>query len=249
MTDTRVTRNVDAAGGWRKRSILALLVLLAACAKGQPVDNPLTQKVSWFSYVNGDDLRAACSPGSPEAYRLVYNARYYEQLRTYEVRGGSGGTGVLTARAQGPADVSSIPLDDVLAPWRWKRAQVSMSAEQMAQFRQALVHSGFFEGPPVGEQLNSPGFYWVAVACIDGRVHFNAWQHPSSRFDALVFPQFLFAKDATQMPVNPPRALTPAQRSVAFRAGRIQGDADPGFLLVVGEAGLGSEGGGGRRPF
>ncbi len=229
--------------------MLASLVMLGACAQGQPIDNPLTQKASWFSYINGDDLRAACGPGSAEEYRLVYNGRYNEQLRTYEVQGLQSGTGILTARAQGPANVSSMPLNDVLAPWRWKKAQALMSAEEMGQFRQALVQSGFFEDPPVGEQLNSPGFYWVAVACIDKRIYFNAWQHPSPRFDALTFPQLLFAKDATQMPVNPPRELTPGQRNVAFRAGRIQGDADPGFLLVVGEAGLGSAGGGGRRPF
>ena len=48
--------------------------------------------MTWFSYVNGEDLRAQCSSDEPDRYRLIYNSKANAQLRTYEVRAaGDGG--------------------------------------------------------------------------------------------------------------------------------------------------------------
>src|ERR1700751_6126832 len=64
---------------------------LAACSYRGDIDNPVVRKVSWFSYLDGTDIRAACTEGAQDRYRLVYNVRYEEQLRSYEVVADGGG--------------------------------------------------------------------------------------------------------------------------------------------------------------
>ena len=63
------------------------LAVLAGCAYRGGIDQPVTLKATWFSYLNGDDIRSACVPGAPPKYRLVYNGNYDEQLRAYELVG------------------------------------------------------------------------------------------------------------------------------------------------------------------
>src|SRR3546814_17861315 len=68
-------------------------LLLAACLYRGNIDDPMTIKATWLSYLNGDDMRAACVEGAPLQYRLIYNADYDEQLRSYEVTGTPGSAG------------------------------------------------------------------------------------------------------------------------------------------------------------
>ena len=78
--------------------------LSAACTYRGDIDDPTTIKATWFSYLNGDDIRARCSESSGLRYRLIYNADYDEQLRSYEVIGdGAGGieAGTLISRVHG----------------------------------------------------------------------------------------------------------------------------------------------------
>src|SRR6185295_10649270 len=49
------------------------------------VDQPVVRSLNWFAYVAADDIRAACQPGGRNRLRLVYNALWEEQVRTYEV--------------------------------------------------------------------------------------------------------------------------------------------------------------------
>jgi hypothetical protein len=67
--------------------VLAILVLLGACTYREGgVGNPLTRRFQYFSYLGGDDIRRDCTAGTPARYRLVYNASYLEQVRTYDLR-------------------------------------------------------------------------------------------------------------------------------------------------------------------
>ena len=83
--------------------LLTVLVVAAGCTYREGgVGNPITRKFQYFSYLGGDDIRRDCVPGAPARYRLVYNANYYEQVRTYDLRRGAPGSGaVLTIQVFG----------------------------------------------------------------------------------------------------------------------------------------------------
>lgn len=227
---TRRPRTLPAAIG------VALVV--AACVYRGQIDEPVTLRATWFSYLEGGDIRAACAPGAVDRYRLVYNARYTEQLRSYELTADGNGGAVLVARALGETNLLDLQLDDLQAPWRWRKSEARLSATEMEQFLSDLERAGLF-GPPDGLRLNSWEFYWVASACRDGRFHFSAWVHPRSNWTAFEpVTKFLFDRDATGLPINRPRPVSAAER-FGPRGGKEERGATTRFTLQVRGAGLG----------
>lgn len=219
----------------------ALLLGLGACTYQGDLSTPGAQKLTWFSYVNGDDIRASCNAEGPDRYRLLYNAVYEEQLRSYELRVDPAGGGYYTARAQGEASLTEITLNDPLAPWRWRTSEQALTPEQTAAFRDRLRESGFYGPPPVGQRFYSGGFYWWVVACEDGEMRYNAWEHGKRGFGDLTFPEWLFALDRTGLAVNPPREIDLDQRlrDRGSGAGR-KSDDDPrlNFEIEMGRDGM-----------
>lgn len=233
----------------RNRHLAALVVgllvaaALTACAyRGH--DNALSQRFTWFSYMNGDDIRAACVPGAIDRFRFVYNGVYIQQARTYDITPRASGDGYLfRARVLGPSDLSNVNIDpqviiedplELLAPFAGRKSSLALSGRDIDVLAGSLTESGFFQPPPSGLYLRSEDFFWVGVACIGGRVVFNAWRWPSQRFDALTFPKLLLTWDETGVPMNPPRNLAPFD---------IYGQTNPEgkypqFSLTVGENGF-----------
>ena len=72
-------RLVEIGGG------LLWAVGLSACTYQGHIDEPVTVKATWYSYLAGDDIRQTCVPNGLPRYRLVYNGRYEEQLRSYDL--------------------------------------------------------------------------------------------------------------------------------------------------------------------
>lgn len=212
-------------------------LMLGGCAYEGGTDNPLVRRASWFSYLDGGGIRETCAPGSIDRYRLVYNGRYTEQLRSYEVTGDGAGGAILVSRALGKANLAELRTDDLLQPWRWQRAESRLTPEEMRDFTAALERSGAFDEPPDGLRLHSWRFYWVASGCRDGVFRFHAWQHPSPEWDRLAFPEFLFARDGTGVPVNPPRPISPAENFPHGPADERMGNIR--FSLEVSGTGLG----------
>ena len=203
----------------------------------QAAREPVLQRFVWFQHLNGDDIRDDCRPGSPWRYRLVYNARYQEQIRRYEVISDGGEGAILVSLVQGRAKLTNLSLSDPLAPWRWKRSETRLDAEGVFQFFAALGASGAFEPAPKGLRLPSAGFYWILVGCQEGAMHFNAWVLPSERGQRLAFPGFLFERDATGVAVNPPREIDASL--LTFPRANPQVSNEPAtFWLTVGENGL-----------
>lgn len=229
----RVSR-VFFAGG----ALALTVLLLAACLSGDSASNPLLQRFVWYGFLNGNDLRETCFEGSPPRYRLVYNARYQEQVRRYEVISDGAGGGIVVSRAQGSNHLASVSLDDVLAPWRWQRSETRFSPEDFARFETALGQSGFFEPAPQHLRLPSAGFYWIGVGCREGRITFNAWRYPSDRFEGLTFPAMLFAQDKNELPVNPPRTIDAAELTFQRSNTAFIDNTGTVFWLRVGENGL-----------
>ena len=194
--------------------VLMLAGLLAACAYRGAGDVAITQKLTWFSYLNGDDIRAACQPGQPLRYRIVYNADYEQQIRSYELTTEAGGGGLLESRVQIGSGLQLSELDfSEIAGWGgWRRADSRISPDALQGLGQSLVDSGAFGPPPEGLRLYSDQYYWVSTLCHDGVFYFNAWLYPSPRYAALTFPERFFDQDATGLPVAPPKAVGPEKR-------------------------------------
>jgi len=219
---------------WRATCI-ALLV--AACTYRGDIDNPAVRKVAWFSYLDGTDIRTACGEGASDSYRLVYNGRYEEQLRSYEVTPDGAGGAYLVARAKGRTNAFDVSLDDVLAPWRWRRSETRLSPAEFPQFITLLERSGQFAGAPVGLRLFSGDFYWVGSTCRNGVFHYHAWAFSNDGFAQVRFAEFLFKHDRTELPVNPPRKI-PASEFLGPQ-GRQEDQTQIRFWLQVREDGLG----------
>lgn len=231
-TEQSSTRNLVRGLG------LALgLGLLAACAYQGAIDQPVTQKLTWFSYLNGDDIRASCRAGAPSWYRLVYNGSYDQQLRSYEVIADGAGGAYYKARVQGPGgiDLTRLSLRDLQAPARWTTAQDWLDRAGISALEAALERSGAFRPAPRGLRLASEEFYWIAAICRGGVFFFNAWRYPSDRFAALSFPEVLLRHDGTGVKVNPPREVTAAR----FNRRTVRGEGGPiHFDLEAGDNGI-----------
>ncbi|WP_299616623.1 hypothetical protein [Pelagibius sp.] len=229
--------------GVRGARCLAVLsgLVLAACTYRGEIDNPATIKATWFSYLNGDDIRTACAESAGDTYRLIYNADYNEQIRSYEVIGDEADGARLTVRVQGRSGLvlEEFRLGDPLAWSRWKTSQASLDAQTLGQLDRALEESGAFQPAPAGLRLHSRETFWVASLCRDGVFSFNAWRYPSARFDAVAFDEILFGHDATEVAVRAPRAVLPGDRRPESPQER-QGNDRSGstFNLLVGENGL-----------
>lgn len=218
-------------------AMIAVTLALAGCTYRGDIDNPLVRKATWFSYLDGTDIRTACVAGAPDSYRLVYNGRYEEQLRSYEITADGAGGAYLIARAKQQQNAFEITSDDVLAAWRWRRSEMQMTAADFAQFVALLEESGQFAGAPVGLRLFSGDFYWVVSACRNGSFSYHAWLYSDDGFAQVRFADFLFTHDRTQLAVNPPRQI-PAGEYLG-PMGRPRDQTHIRFWLQVREDGLG----------
>lgn len=186
--------------------------MLAACAGGSPEDGPVGQRLGWFSYLNGEDLRAGCAAQTPDRIRLVYNADYTRQVRTYEVRTElPAGGAVLEARVLAAADLARMDLSDPAGPWRARSGTVALDAGRRGELIRALAESGGFGPPPVGLRLPADAVFWLAAGCHQGRGFVTAWRSPSEAFQRLSFPRLLAALDPTGVgfPALEPSPLSP----------------------------------------
>jgi hypothetical protein len=221
---------------------IALALLPAACTYRGDIDDPTTIKATWFSYLNGDDIRARCVEGAPLQYRLIYNADYDMQLRSYEVTGDGTGGAQLVSRVLGKSGlvVSEMSFEDPLGFARWKRSDAPLGTSVVERLNAVLEASGAFAPAPRGLQLFSKETYWITNLCRDGRYYFNAWRFPSDRFDAISFDELLFALDETGVPVREPVAV-PVGASAKANVPRRQESVDERgnyFNVKVGDNGL-----------
>lgn len=226
----------------RAALLLAASVLLTCCTYRGDIDNPAAIKATWLSYLNGDDMRAACVEGAPLQYRLIYNADYDEQLRSYEVTGTPAGEARLVTRVLGSSGIvlNEMTFSDPLGFARWKRSEAPLAASVVQRLDAALEASGAFEPAPEGLQLFSKETYWITNLCRDGRFYFNAWRFPSDRFEAISFDSLLFALDETGVPVREPVAVRVGTSAKLNAPRRQESDDTRGnwFNVKVGENGL-----------
>lgn len=212
-------------------AVLAFLTLSACAYRGGDIGDPVTRKFHWFSFVDGEDIRATCQPGTPDRFRLVYNGIYDDQLRIYEL---DALRRLLVVRVVQQGNAGRLSSDDLLAPWRAAEERVQLDEGTYAGLVGSFAAGGMFAPPPVGLELPSRSFHWTAAMCRDGRYGFTAWKYPSPGFSDLPFARNLFALDPTGIPVNEARPVRvdPQWEDAARRLEVTT------FTLKVGRAGL-----------
>jgi hypothetical protein len=228
---------------------LILAVALPAWAQQRggmgSVEQPVVRSLHWFAYVAADDIRAACQPGGRNRMRLVYNALWEEQVRTYELflqpDGFAGlNTGVLVDQgaATNVANVTISDLGDLTGPWRMRRARRLLQPAETSDLMASFQASAAFGPPRDGLRLPDNDFWWTVASCRDGVWGFQAYHYPTDHFANVRFAEKLFALDNVGIAVNRPRKLEPAELRrdpIMLRPGRERADR---WMLVVGKDGL-----------
>jgi hypothetical protein len=176
---------------------LAASPMASAQRPDRYVDPPIVRSFNWFAFVGGDDIRANCGKDGRNRMRLIYNAIYSEQVRTYELflqPDGTTGLGI-----------------GVLKPWSMKRGERILNAGETRDLM-ALFHESAAFGPPRdGLRLPDVDFWWTVASCRDSVWGFQAYHYPTDGFANVKFAQKLFSFDTVPVPVNPPRKLVPAE--------------------------------------
>ncbi|WP_207461905.1 hypothetical protein [Azospirillum sp. SYSU D00513] len=172
------TRSHLVLGAW-----LAAAPALAGCASTVPEGTAAPQRLSWLGYLNGEDLRAVCTKGSAERYRLVFNADYNQNIRTFDVTGDPDMSGArVEARVIQATDIARVHQTDPLAPEHARVEKARMTAQQFALFALRLYESGAFEPMPTNQQTSADGVYWLATGCRGGNWFFNVYPFPNDSF-------------------------------------------------------------------
>ncbi len=199
------------------------------------MDDPVARSFTWFSYLAGDDIRAACASGAPERYRFVYNAVWGEQVRTYDVAAGPSGA-TQTSRVFGSANLVSFDPLDPQGPWRGRRSEAALDAAGVARIARLLPGE---DAAKPGAWLRSDDYYWAASACRNGRFIFQAWDSDAPDFTGLPFLPALLPADRTGVPPRPWKrlALGPFDASAALERRTPDGTLQL-FRLQVGRDGL-----------
>lgn len=205
------------------------------------VEQPIVRSFHWFDYVAGNDIRANCGEDGRNRLRLVYNAIYDEQVRTYEIflqPDGMAGMTVGVLADQGNAsNLALFDGSDVLNPWRMRRGQRILSVAETRDLLGLLEASAAFGPPRDGLRLPDVDFWWTVASCRNGVWGFQAYHYPTDGFANVKFAARLFSWDPVPVPVNSPRKLVPAEL-------RRDPDAPPNHMranqwtLTVGKDGL-----------
>ncbi|NBC32939.1 MAG: hypothetical protein GVY13_09720 [Alphaproteobacteria bacterium] len=217
--------------------LLACVVLLTGCEYEGPAGNFLSQRLTWLSYLDGEDIREACGPGAPDRYRLVYNADYDDQARGYDVIPLPGGGAVLRVQVDRGLVIDRVQLDEVLQLGVPDRSAVRLSPEEVAALEERLSESGAFAPPPVGLRLNARQFYWIVSGCRDGDFFLTGYRFPSDRFQQITFDDFLFRRDPSGVPIRRPTRST-YEREAFGCDSRARQEGRACFNVEIGENGL-----------
>lgn len=197
---------------------------LAACTTYQgPPANPVERSLTWFSFLAGDDIRAACRPGAPDHYRFVYNAIYEVQIRSYELTPVPGGA-QLEVRARGRSGaVRKFSFNNPFGPWELVQGRATLDNSQASAIVAAYARALAASPSMAGRNIDSNEYYWIVGACSGGKYSLNAFVDPRVDLNALEFPKLLLAHDDSGVPFRPAKF--------------VQGFTDNVFTIRINRAG------------
>lgn len=209
-------------------TIVAALGLAACTTFDGSADNPVERSLTWFSYVAGDDVRAACATDSPDQYRFVYNAVYERQIRAYDLRLGPDGADQVSRARNRAGNVANFQFRNPLGPWELRRSDARLTDAEVAAIVDGLQTDVAAAPPSAGQSLRSNTFYWAVAACQSGEFRLHAFEQDRVDIKSLAFRGPLLAGDKT---------------GIAFaEAKQIEGFADNAFEIRINRTGDGITG-------
>ncbi len=209
---------------------------MAGCAYQGPAGTLLTQRLTWLSYLDGADIRAACGSRFEERYRLVYNARFEEQARGYDIVPTDDGGALM--RQTVDRGVVLFATDGAGSPIRPTQATTYLPPETFAELRTRLAESGAFGPTPVGLRLSSRSVYWLILGCHGGRPFMTGFRHPSSAFERLTFDELIRRLDTTGVRFREPRPAAPPEGRAGDRCPPLGEERRVCFTVELGRDGL-----------
>lgn len=208
----------------------AALFGLAACTTFTgSTDNPVERSLTWFSYVGGQDIRAACTPGTGDSLRFVYNAVYERQIRTYDLQSGPDGVRYVARARNKPGSFANFQFSNPLGPWELRRSETVLKQDQADEIMDALARDAAQAPPSAGQRLRSNEYYWAVAACRDGAFRLLAFDQDKVDLKSLAFRGPLLAFDETKVDF--------------LDVERVEGFADNAFEIRINAAGDGITGG------
>jgi len=184
---------------------LLLTLTVVACTSKGPVDNTFVMRFQWLSYVEGQDIQELCEPGAPARVRLIYNAIFTEEVRTYDLTAVDQGSTLMATRRWTGSDAIVLRGGSLAGSMEPQQGEVYVGPEDTRAIVAALDASGFYGPPPEGAVLRSDDYFWVGTACIDGV--FMVQAYPKDRFGQIQFAGLLAGFDPIKAPLPVPRPL------------------------------------------
>ncbi len=196
--------------------VLCTAFLVQGCAARGPASDPVSRVLSWFSYMNGDDLRSACARGATDRYRLIYNGRWTEQVRSYDLVAaralpGTQGQAVpvdakLMAQSFTPAPLFNAYLERLNGGDATQVEEVRLEPDDFRRLEGAISEiASRMDGE--GSWLRSDRYFWLIMGCRDGEFRLTGFEVTPEIHDGLVFLAPLIAVDPVAGPLARPRAL------------------------------------------
>jgi hypothetical protein len=190
----------------RFKGLFASLAALAAaaCSNVEQAREPVIGRLSWFAQLEGRDIRAACVPGAPARYRMVYNGNFDVQSRVYDLVRTAEGASLRTVVS--PSKLTLVTYGSAYRnPWNPEReSTVPLDLDTYSALARSLEADGF--GAPTRTDIAFPSwdFYWIVTACAEGKFHINGWRLAAGAGPTLTFPDILLAHDKTEIPFADP---------------------------------------------
>jgi hypothetical protein len=206
----------------RLTAVFVALVLASCATFTGTTDNPVERSFTWFSYVAGDDIKAACTATSRDHFRFVYNAVYAKQIRAYELKGIEGGADFEARARNESGNVARFSFSNPLGPWELRRSEMRLTNVQASEIISALNHDATLAPSPAGQQLASNEFYWIIAACSAGSFQMSAFAQNKVDLSGLTFVPELLAYDETDVSFRKPKP--------------VEGFADGAFYIKINSA-------------
>jgi hypothetical protein len=192
--------------------VLALLSLPVAGCVG-PNDGLIGGRLSWFQYVSGHDMARSCARSSLERYRLIFNAEYTKQVRTYDILQNGAGARLNARVFRGSVTVDAA-FSSAVQGLVGRGGARELDGPDYAAFKRTIASAE----PYLGDEpvfLRSDSYYWVVLKCDAGRLVARAFTGPPAALEGLAFRRFLLDRDPTGVPVRVQRPV-PADELTCF---------------------------------
>jgi len=196
----------------RLTAVFVALVLASCATFTGTTDNPVERSFTWFSYVAGDDIKAACTATSRDA----------KQIRAYELKGIEGGADFEARARNESGNVARFSFSNPLGPWELRRSEMRLTNVQASEIISALNHDATLAPSPAGQQLASNEFYWIIAACSAGSFQMSAFAQNKVDLSGLTFVPELLAYDETDVSFRKPKP--------------VEGFADGAFYIKINSA-------------